>query len=57
MLTFRGFLDFNRDGIFGLGEQFASNIPVVAGSLSSTQLVTVNVPEGVDPGSRPTFAA
>ena len=47
----QGFLDFNRDGIFGLGEQFASNIPVVAGSLSSTQLVTVNVPEGVDPGS------
>ncbi len=47
----QGFLDFNRDGIFGLGEQFATNIPVVAGSINATHLITVNVPDGIDPGA------
>ncbi len=47
----QAFMDFNRDGVFGLGEKFASNVPVVAGSVGATHLITVDVPNGVDPGS------
>lgn len=47
----QGFMDFNRDGVFGVGEQFATNVPVLAGTNASKQLVTVNVPAGVTPGT------
>jgi len=47
----QAFMDFNRDGVFGIGEQFASNVPVVAGSVNATHLITVDVPGGVTPGS------
>ena len=50
----QAFLDFNQDGVFGVGEQFATNEPVIAGSVGMTHLITVDVPDGVDPGS--TFA-
>ena len=46
----QGFMDFNQDGIFGIGEQFATNKPVIAGSVNATHLITVDVPDGVDPG-------
>lgn len=47
----QGFMDFNRDGVFGVGEQFAVNVPVVAGTVAGKQLVTINVPAGVAPGT------
>ena len=47
----QGFMDFNRDGVFGPGEQFATNIAVTAGTVAEKKLVTVNVPAGVTPGT------
>lgn len=46
----QAFMDFNRDGVFGAGEQFATNIPVAVGTVANKKLVTVSVPAGVDPG-------
>jgi hypothetical protein len=47
----QAFMDFNRDGVFGPGEQFADDILVRAGTVAGTQIVTVNVPAGVTPGT------
>ena len=47
----QGFMDFNQDGVFGIGEQFALNVPVVAGTIGKPHELTVDVPEGVDPGT------
>lgn len=47
----QGFIDFNQDGVFGAGEKFASNVPVVAGSVAATHLITVDVPDGTTPGA------
>ncbi|TWU58816.1 Serine-aspartate repeat-containing protein D precursor [Rubripirellula tenax] len=48
----QGFMDFNRDGDFlDVGEQFATNLPVAAGTVAQAMDVTVNVPANASVGS------